>query len=333
MKIISRKTPKIYHETGLSSFLEIPPHDPEGMKKAEDQLAGRKYWRKEISDLLLTYNQSIGNDAVAFQKIQELQNDNTYCVFTGQQLGFMSGPAYTILKGIACLLLAREANAVPIFWLATEDHDVGEIDHTYLLDTLGNLSKFHLSLPKDGRFVEELFLTTKHFKVINEFLEAVELPDLIKDLSGETSYTKMMVHIMVRLFSGTGLVFVEPYILRNLASSFFQKEISECDEIMKVLQNTTQKFVEAGGKGALDVSEGTNLFLKMEGKFRCKIHRDGDGFHVGREKFSKEELLIIVESEPERFSTNAAARPLLQSTLFPTLAYVAGPTELTYYHQ
>ncbi|MFQ5729926.1 MAG: bacillithiol biosynthesis BshC, partial [Waddliaceae bacterium] len=121
--------------------------------------------------------------------------------------------------------------------------------------------------------------------------------------------------------------------LRPLAKSFFKREISESDEILQILQSTTQKFEKAGGKASLDVIEGSNLFIKMEGKYRCKIVRDDEGFHVGRRKYLTEELLDLIGKEPERFSTNAAARTVLQSALFPTLAYVAGPGELSYYHQ
>ena len=103
------------------------------------------YPRAQLSECLVKYNQLIGNDSSAVQQAEKLAEDGSVCVFTGQQLGLFGGPSYTILKAVSCILLARELGAIPIFWLATEDHDVAEIDHTYTLDSFGNLEKYRLS--------------------------------------------------------------------------------------------------------------------------------------------------------------------------------------------
>src|ERR1700722_14421158 len=100
--------------------------------------ADRNYPRSQLHHLLKEYNQTIGNDQPALENAERILQSETACVITGQQLGMMGGPSYTILKGISCLLFACKINAIPIFWLATEDHDISEIDHTYLLDSLGN---------------------------------------------------------------------------------------------------------------------------------------------------------------------------------------------------
>jgi uncharacterized protein YllA (UPF0747 family) len=257
-------------------------------------LNDQNYPRKELSEILIKYNQSIGN---AVENAEKLAQNDSRCIITGQQLGLFGGPSYTILKAISCLLIAREVNAIPIFWLATEDHDVDEISNTYLLDKKGNLEKFHLRFPRNRLFVEDLTLTPSALKEIERFEETVGIH--IK--SQETSYCKRMVKYLVKLFEGTGLIFVEPYLLRQLARPIFSKEITEGTE--------------------------NNIFIKRDGKYRTKVMLDEST------PYAKDELLRLLEEHPEMFSANVSLRTIVQSSLFPTQAYVAGPNEMKYYGQ
>lgn len=274
--------------------------------------------RSELSRILHDYNLSIGNED-ALDNVAALKEK--VCVFTGQQLGFMGGPSYTILKAISCISLARELNAIPIFWLATEDHDVHEIDHTYLIDELGNLERFRLNLPKEGYFIESLTLNAKNREVLKKFLAKVK----VRDFPEGESYSKIMATFLAKLFKGTGLVFVEPYLLRELAKPIFRKEIVDSAAIHGMLKSEASSI--------LNIKEETNLFLKVDGGLRRKLKREGDRFSVGSQDYSLEEILDLLEKEPQRFSANVAARTILQSALFPTVAYVAGPTEVQYYQQ
>ncbi len=330
MKVNIQDHPKLYTKSPLDDFLSIPPYDPEAEKRARRQLEGKQYPRKDVSEQLYRYNVAIGNDSTALHNIEKLNDPEAVCVVTGQQLGFMGGPAYTILKALSCLLLARQTKSIPIFWLATEDHDVAEIDHAVLIDSLGNLKSFHLTLPKDGRCVEDLFLTPQHFEVMDSFLQTVGKTNLL--YRGETSYAKLMARFLADLFVGTGLVFLEPYLLRSLATPFFKKEVRQCRQIQQTINKTTQDYEAAGGVPLLKMHEGTNLFLKVNG-FRRKIVYSDNGFLVGSQRYSENDLLKLIDENPQNFSTNVAARPVLQSLLLPTLAYVAGPNELAYYRQ
>ena len=320
------------HQEALSPFLGISYKDPNAIELAQKQISGRSYPRQELVHVLRDYNTLIGNDVLALQNIERLISAEQGCVVTGQQLGLMGGPAYTILKGISCLLMARESGAVPVFWLATEDHDVGEIDHTYLLDAYGNLKYFHLSLPKDGRCVEDLKLSENNIEVIHQFLRAASI-DKARWPKINESYAITMAQVMVQLFAGTGMVFVEPKLLRSLARPFFRREIEDCSELQNVLQATTARLVSAGGKEVISFNGGTNLFLKdSEGRHHKILFNQGS-FQSGKQNFSKQDLLSLIDEQPWRFSTNVAARPMLQSLLIPTLAYVAGPSEWDYYCQ
>ncbi len=315
MRIVSKSPTNLLSKI-REEFFDISPFDPEAAEKSRKQVLKQSFPREELSEILKEYNLSLGNsDALPF--IQRLKEPDSVCVVTGQQLGFMGGPFYTILKAISCLLLARENHAIPIFWLATEDHDIHEIDQTYLVDSLGNLKEYKLHFGNIGRFVEDLELTAKHQEEIKAFLNAVNMTDFLEEIQEEKLYIRVMAKFLKRLFAGTGLVFLEPRLLRPLAKQFFMKELSGSEEIQNLLKKTCEKLEQVGLKPALAISE-TNLFFKDEKGLRKKVHRQDVANHF--------------DTAPECFSTNVIARPVLQSLLIPTLSYVAGPNEL-YYHQ
>ncbi len=248
--------------------------------------------QKKLAEAIVSYNQLIDNDAAAIANAKKLLKQETVAVITGQQLGLFGGPAYTFHKAVSALLLAKETGAVPIFWLATEDHDVSEIDHTYWIDVRGNLDKFQLSFPKDGRSVEDLVLEEHHMPEIQRFLQNIAREDL-KFQPGE-SYALAMSRAFAAFFHGTGLVFLEPKILRPFAKEFFHAQLKK---------------------------NPTYLFCKDEKGIRQKVEEETDALHAR------------IDQEPERFSPNVYARCAMQCALLPTHSYVAGPSEMTYWSE
>lgn len=315
-----------------SNAIQLP--DSAAFQKKRKEIVSHHYPREELFSVLKAYQHEIGNDAAALRSLEKLKDPHSVCIVTGQQLGLMGGPSYTILKAITAILVARENNAIPIFWLATEDHDLTEIDHTFLVDPLTNLKRYRLTWPKAKLFVEDLVLNASHISVIKEFLDNTRIQKLaLWKYQEGMSYCQAMGNFLALLFQGTGLVFVEPRLFRPFARQFFKKEILEHEAIHSLLQRTTEKLIKTGKEAVLTVKEGTQLFLKTDGAVRSKLKKESRGFKADGYHFSESEILELVEKEPERFSTNVAARPLLQSLLLPTLAYVGGPTEVQYYQQ
>jgi len=312
--------------SGVTSF------DFHAFIDVRNQVLHRNYPRESLVSILEDYNKKIGNDVIALENIKKLVLPSNDCVVTGQQLGLMGGPLYAILKGISCLLIARQTGAVPIYWLATEDHDVAEIDHTYLIDSNGNFKRFALTLPRDGTPVETLRLSQKNLDEISAFWSFLEVPSPLFAAVGEL-YSLSMVKLLVSLFAGTGMVFLEPKLLRPLAIPFFLKEITECQTIQQLLKDTTDKIEKTGEPTVLKVGEPTNLFFINKNDKRFKLRFNGEFFSAGTENFTLDELLSKVRQEPQSFSCNAAARPVLQNTLLPVIAYVGGPTEIEYHKQ
>lgn len=330
MDVIIQKHPALYASNRGEEFLAFAPYSLSAKEQIKNAIFAKKYPRDELTAILAKYNAQIENDAEAFQNIQKLKNSSSVCVITGQQLGFMGGPAYTILKGISCLLLAKELDAVPIFWLATEDHDIHEIDHTYLIDSWGNLKDYKLNFPERHLAIDDLLLNSKHHETIERFLAQAPLNFSFTMHDG---FAMTMAGFLAKLFKGTGLVFVEPKCLRELSKPFFCKELHHHKEILALLQDSKEQLQQRGEDAPLPATAGPQLFLKMSDGERERIVATGDSFLIKGRSYSIKELEEIIDKTPENFSTNASSRPVLQSSLFPTAAYVAGPTELNYYRQ
>jgi len=319
LEIELREHPSLH----TSAYLE------EGREEARQAVLERNYPRNDLAKILHDYNVRIGNDPLALQNIAKLPERDKSCVVTGQQLGLMGGPFYTILKGISCLLLAKELDAVPIFWLATEDHDIHEIDHTYILDPEGNLKEFKLNFGERHVSVEELKLTPRHQEILEDFAKETGLNFPIR----AENYSEAMASYMAYLFRGTGLIFLEPRLLRKLSAPFFLKELCEYETFSSLLRNTKETLQSKGASAPLSVNEGPQLFFKTDEGRREKLIAKEGGFQAGQQSYTLEQLKAVLEEQPERFSSNALSRPVLQSSILPTVAYIAGPTELSYYQQ
>ncbi len=253
------------------------------------------------------------------------------CVVTGQQLGFMGGPLFTFFKALTCIKTAQELGSEAIFWAATEDHDIAEINHSYLLDAHGNLAKYQLKWPSRGIAVENLTILPKHIDVFEAFWKASSLSFDLPQVG--MRYADAMLQILAQAFAGTGLRFLEPRSLRHLAVPLFQEEIRRCDSLSVVLRETTAKLAALGQPTPLQISDGPNLFYNDARNHRTKIHRIENGFRIGKDAISEDDLLKKIENETERFSPSAALRPIIQSALLPVQVYVGGPTEIQYHAQ
>jgi bacillithiol biosynthesis cysteine-adding enzyme BshC len=320
----------------VETFYTFDPTISPSLQHLTGTIANGHYSREALVALLRDYQLQIDNlDAHAAQSLDLLASPRSFCVVTGQQVGLMGGPSYTILKAISCLKLARELGAVPIFWAATEDHDVLEVSRTTLLSERGDLKTFQVSLP-ERHFVEDLLLTEQHVEEIQRFCEAAHLSWIEwSSLFQPTSrYATVMIQVMCKLFAGTGLLFIEPHLLRRSAVNFFERELRETEKIRHLLLRTSHQLEERGEKPEITFpEEDTNLFYKSAEGVRLKIHQERENFIIDKRTFSLEEMLKQLHDMPERFSTNVAARTVLQSLLLPTIAYVAGPAEMRYYAQ
>lgn len=282
------------------------------------------YPREALAQVLRDYQQSVGNLYPQVEvHLDRLAQPGSLCVVTGQQVGFATGPLYTLLKAIHCVRLARREGMIPMFWAHTDDHDTGEVSHATLLSDSGDLHRRGVSLPT-GRFVEDLRWNEQHQQALASFMQEVSIvPKMWQDITiGATRYAQVMIALLARLLEGSGLVFLEPHLLRPFAVDFYAQEIQRAAEFRHQLQECAPSLRIVEG--------GTNLFYKDKEGRRLKIMQGGEGFVAAEQSWSCKELIHNIHDHPQRFSANVAARPLLQSAVIPTATYLAGPQEFQY---
>ncbi|MGK5595036.1 MAG: bacillithiol biosynthesis protein BshC [Parachlamydiaceae bacterium] len=329
MDVVVQKHPALYASDQGAEFLTFAPYSLSAKEQIKKAIFSKRYPREELSSILEKYNALIENDSITRANCQRLTDPSTVCVVTSQPPGLMGGPAYAILKGISCLLLARELNALPVYWLSTEEESHSDWNCTYLIDSLGNLKEYRLNVPKKGQ-AEDLVLTRDQIAMINQVAEEAKVSVSFKM---REDFITTTAGFLAKLFQGTGLIFVDPKWLRSLSRPFWYKELRHHRAILNALQGSRDRLLTRGQTPSLATKRGPQLvFKELSGNWH-QILEGENGFKIGERDYSLSELEAFIEKSPERFGTTCASRPVLQSAIFPTAAYVAGPNEITYYHQ
>ncbi len=304
--------------------------------------------RDTLADVLTEQNEAWGNlDEAVRANIDALRAPESAAVVTGQQLGLFGGPLYTVYKAVTAVQLARQLAeetgrpVVPVFWLAGEDHDFDEVRSTVVLS--GN-DPLRIALPPDeartpvGRRVLGDGITDA-LDALEAALRPTEFtPALVEAVRAAyhpgATMRDAFAGLMRALFAGSGLVFIssDDARLKRLAVPVFRHEIEHHDETFQRLKAASDDVGEAFHTQVTPLP--VNLFL-LEDEGRFTLDPDGDDFVLRGldRRYSKAELLVLLETAPERFSPNVVLRPILEDRLLPTAAYVAGPGEASYYAQ
>lgn len=323
-----------YSPSERDQLFSYPPSDDKGFIKAVEALSKRSYPREALYENLLKYNKEIGAiTKKTSQNIENIKNPLSFSVVGGQQVGLLGGPLYTFFKAISCLLTARQFQAIPIFWIASEDHDIREIDHAIFLDEKGNLLEKRLNFKEKGVFVEDLVLRKEHLDLIKECLAMINRPDWMTFFSEGAFFSKAMASFFAESFKEEGLVFIEPSSLRHLALELFLNEIERFEEVEELFQNIEKKFFSMNLPYPLNHRKRgeTHLFFKEENHKRVRVVFESGLFKIGERKFSKKELLDFIRENKGKISPDVALRPLVQCMILPTAIQIVGPSELEYW--
>jgi bacillithiol biosynthesis cysteine-adding enzyme BshC len=306
--------------------------------------------RQELVRILTEYNEKLGCGEKTLENLWKLADPRTVTVITGQQAGVFTGPLYTIYKTITTICLAEEKSrelgqiVVPVFWVAAEDHDYAEVDHLEFIGREQELVKLQLDYKPQGKYsIGHIPVTEAVFKIIEQ-LDANTNPsewkgEIIQKLRelAETNdnLADWFAAIMAWLFQNHGLILVNPLNkeLRKLWSKTFVSFLEKSEHVNTKLRSAMDKVRALGVEPQVDVPENNvNLFFYVEGE-RLPLLKSDDSYSVrGAEgHWSREDLKKIAISSPEMISPNVVLRPVAQDLLFPILAYVAGPGEISYY--
>lgn len=324
----------------------------EGFKQRLYDLRNRKFFRQELVEHLLEYNKQLQAGQSTIQNIEALADENTYVVIGGQQAGLLTGPLYTVHKVISILQLAKEKEAslgtrvVPVFWIAGEDHDVDEINHTFVTKNKkikkmifhdrhskkASASESEISIEDCSKWIEEIFKTYPETNFTKDVLQFIQ-----EALEESSTYVDFFARLITKLFADTGLILVDSHHpnLRKLEVSFFKRIVSQYKEVQEALHNQQQLVKEYGYKPIIETKQNAiHVFMQIDEE-RVLLEEENGKFvgKSGAYSFSYEELIEEMEKSPERFSNNVVTRPLMQEYLFPTVAFIGGPGEIAYWSE
>lgn len=335
-------------EANIHSFFSYP-FEQQSFAKRASVLQKQSYKREALAEVIRSYMARFGVSEQAENHLQELER-GALAVVGGQQAGVLTGPLYSVYKAITVILIANEQRRlldmpiVPIFWIAGEDHDIEEINHTYTVvngdvqkrsySKRSNKKTMASAMKIDQEMMEQLIVTV--FKDFGETAYTEELLNevLVASRDSET-FTDFFASLMNRLFAKYGLLMIdsayEPF--RKFESEYFERLIEHNEEIASVVVEQEQVLQQAGYGKPIEASiHNANLFYVRDGE-RFLLERKDDYFvnvlaHI---KLSKAELLQIAKLSPEKLSNNVVTRPLMQEMTLPVLAFVGGPGELAYW--
>ncbi|AWW31060.1 bacillithiol biosynthesis cysteine-adding enzyme BshC [Echinicola strongylocentroti] len=265
--------------------------------------------------------------------VAALENDKTFTVTTGHQLNLFTGPLYFIYKIVSTINLAKQLGAaypayrfVPVYWMASEDHDFEEINYFYYAG-----KKYSWNTTQKGA-VGDFELDGSMEELLKE---ASFVPDFFKEAYRKnTTLAEAVRQYVHHLFGDQGLVIVDGHDrkLKELFIPVIKEEL--CSGKANDLVNAqSQKLEELGYKSQIFPRE-INFFYLDKG-VRSRIVKTKEGFEVldTGKAFAEEELLKLVEEDPARFSPNVVLRPLYQEYILPNIAYLGGPAEVAYWLQ
>jgi bacillithiol synthase len=339
---------------GKDAFRRLLPRhfmDPRAFPEQAGLLARGRYDRRTLCAVLREQNERYGAGAPTQGAIDALEGPGSLVVIGGQQAGLFGGPLYTVHKALTIMLLARRMQkelgkpVIPVFWIASEDSDLAEVNHTFVVDRDGRLRELRLretaeaKLPVSRvRFGEEIGPLVDELAAALPAAEDAEsiLADLRAAYSPGRTYPQAFGAWMTNIFGEQGLVLVDPsdVRLKRMAQPLFEREIRENSPVSIAVMAQTSRMMEAGYAPQIELREGfLTLFHQDPARQAIALRRNGFELKSTGKTFTTDELAALLERSPEKFTPNAVLRPLYQDTLFPTLAAVLGPSEIAYFSQ
>jgi bacillithiol synthase len=322
--------------------------------RASEVLAEYKTDRKALCDALARMNRGWGASAETLANIDLLASSDCVAAVSGQQAGLFTGPLYTIYKALSAVKLAgclsqRGTKAVPVFWMATEDHDFAEVAKAEFISrdcTLGSVevpAKMHA----EGIPVGNVRLDDSVSIAVDSALAALPntefapgLEKLLRDAwrPGRT-YGEAFARMLSALLGQHGLIILDPLDpdLKRLAAPLYAEAAGQAHEIAIAITERSRELETAGYHVQVVASENSfPLFMLDANGMRQAVVRTSDGRYqtkAGGEKYSAAELAERAAQQPEEFSPNVTLRAVVQDYLLPTIAYYGGAAEIAYFAQ
>jgi len=299
--------------------------------------------RARIADVLERQNRCWGASQATLDSVEKFRHGAVACI-SGQQVGLFGGPLYSVLKAVSALQMAEELSAqgvpaIPVFWLATEDHDLAEIASVTLrngceLEKLTATEQIGSEAPV-GTLALDLRIAEMVERATSLLGEGWVSDALRESYKVGESYGSAFARLFTRILTGTGMVLVDPLDdeLHAIAGPLFTAAAERAEELDDALLERGAALHKAGYHEQVRVTPESTLLFSLEGNRRTVLHLAGDGFMLGAQRVARSEVLARIVEHPEQFSANVLMRPVVQDYLFPTAVYFGGPAEIAYFAQ
>jgi bacillithiol biosynthesis cysteine-adding enzyme BshC len=324
----------LYHPDRTAAFYRHPVRDLAAFQKAAAEIHLPNDRREALIAALRVQN-------APGESLDRLAQPGTVAVMTGQQVGLFSGPAYTIYKALHAVRLAEwltenGVSAVPVFWLATEDHDFEEVNHVWVFNQANQPSKLEMRRASGTRPVGEVELADAPISQLRQGLGGLPYADEVTALVEETygpgqTMGSAFGALLRKLLGRFGILYVDPMLpqFRQLAAPTLRAAVEAAPQLTRGILARDGELAAAGYHAQVHVEEQTSLVFLLENGKRLTLRRHGSEFTANGRRFTTEELAARAAD----LSPNALLRPVVQDGMLPTVAYIGGPAETAYLAQ
>jgi len=323
-------------------------------QRVPEVLAAHKVDRAAVCQALEETNRLWGASAETLKNIELLRDDDCIAVVSGQQAGLFTGPLYTIYKALSAVKLAgclrqRNTKAVPVFWIAAEDHDFDEVAHAEFISRDCQLNQVEVSaaLHREGQPVGQVVCDESITAVVDELFGSLPNSEFADDMKALVlkawqpgrGFVDCFGTMMTSLLGSYGLVFLNPLHpqLKKLAAPLYSAAARNAAQIASAVELRSQELERDGYHAqVMATSNSFPLFLHDEAGGRHAVTRTENGKYRAKDlqgEYTADELAELASTNPDRFSPNVTLRAVVQDYLLPTIAYYGGAAEIAYFAQ
>jgi len=323
-----------YHPDQTAAFYRHPGRDIESFRAAAAEIQFPSERRAALVAALRLQNP-------ASPSLERLAQPGTVAVVSGQQVGLFSGPSYTVYKALhaarlAAWLTEQGIPAVPVFWLATEDHDFAEVNHVWVFDVDHHPTKLELQRSTAAQPVGDVPLAAPPVSQLRAILRGLPFGEEVADLTEETyrggsTMGRSFGELLRRLLARYDILQVDPLLpaFRELAAPAMRAAMEAAPDLSAAVLARNEQLAAAGYHAQVHVEEHTSFAFLLENGKRLGLRRHGAEYVLNGRRFATEELMDLAVS----LSPNALLRPVVQDFVLPTAASILGPAELAYLAQ
>jgi len=327
-------TDVLYHPDRTAPFYRHPLRDLDAFRAAAAEIRFSAERRAALIAALAVENPP-------GKSLERLAQPGTLAVVTGQQVGLFSGPCYTIYKLLHAVRLAAWLTetgipAVPVFWMATEDHDFAEVNHAWVYGAGHRPAKIEMRRSASSQPVGGVVLADPPVRDLRAIIQSLPFGDEVADLVEETyrpgsTMGRAFGELLRRLLAGFDVLQVDPMLpaFRELAAPAIRTALEAAPELTSGVLRRNQELAAAGYHAQVHVEEQTSFFFLLENGKRLTLRRNGREYVLNGRRLSTQELM----DRAGEVSPNALLRPVVQDSMLPTVASILGPAELAYLAQ